>query len=170
MENIYRQSQTNQYHISVGVVLYNEQKEILVHKYDTNKIPEHLQFLAGGLEMGYTLLRESIEPGETLLAAIERGLQEEFSATAAVERFLGSSECLVDMVTHEYLKTTLYHAAKLQSLSDKREDTEENVSDLIWIAPGELLKLLKEQAEGTKRADLHEAFVIERFIEAYQLG
>lgn len=60
------------YHLSIGAVLFNEDGRVACHHF-----PEIL-----GQKDIYILMRESVEDEETPLETLQRGLEEEFGATA----------------------------------------------------------------------------------------
>lgn len=156
------------FHLSVGAVLFNEKREICVHRFTTSNIPAKLQFLAGGLATFHLLMRESLENNETLQEAVHRGLREEFGATGRIERYLGAVVCDVVTEKHTFQKTTLYHAVQLQSLGERPQVDEESQTDMEWHTARELLTLLQRQETLTGRQELHESVVVKRFIDAYE--
>ena len=61
----------------------------------------------------YILMRESMENNETPLMTLQRGLKEEFGATANPIAFLGSLSGYLPDVRLPFEKTTLYIACQL---------------------------------------------------------
>ena len=76
--NYFQSSQEFPFHISVGAVLRNKQGEIACHYFDT------FSHLGESAEDFYILMRETIEPNETIEKALARGLKEEFGAEAQI--------------------------------------------------------------------------------------
>ncbi len=157
------------YHVSVGAVVFNDDFKICTHHFTTEQVPKQLRHLCGGLSDVYHLMRESLEDGEVLEAAVRRGIQEECGATGEIEKYLGSLVCTVTAPKSTFEKTTLYHAVRLHELGERLIDDVESTSMLEWYSPFELLALYEQQAKATNRAELHEAEIIRRFIAAYNL-
>ncbi len=166
----YQHGLPQSFHISVGGVLFNEDNEICIHHFDTNKLPENLKFLAGGLDEYYHLMRESLEGNEPLHDAVLRGVQEEFGAEGTVDKYLGSK---LDIITgpnqNPFEKLTIYHAIRLTKLGERPDIDVENKTVMEWHSPQDALEMYKTQASKTSRPELDESVIVERFIEAYNL-
>lgn len=167
MEKFYQHTFPQPFHLSVGAVLFNEKKEVCVHHFHTEKIPETLQFLAGGLDEFYLLMRESVEGDESLQQAVHRGLLEEFGAVGSIDRYLGALTCDVRSNERIFEKTTLYHAVELQELRERALVDEESETDMEWHSPRDVLSLFRSQGSRTERKELDESLIIERFIATY---
>ena len=74
------------YHLSVGAVVLNERNEILVHYFDEFGYDE------AKLTDFHILIRETVEPGESIGAALDRGLSEETGARAELVHYIGQLE------------------------------------------------------------------------------
>lgn len=170
MAKFYQHSLPQPYHISVGALLFNDRFEIGVHHFRIEHIPEQLRFLADNLPDIWHLMRESLEDGETLEAAVLRGCQEEFGAVGTVEKYLGAKIDQILTPSKSFQKCTLYHAVRLQTLGERTGDDGENVSQLEWYAPHDLLALFDEQVQKTNRPELDERELVERFMVAYGLS
>jgi len=165
----YQYSSEEPYHVSVGAILFNDSFEICLHRFTTSEMPERLQFLAGGLDEYYHLVRETLEGNESLHDAVLRGVYEEFGADGVVEKYLGSKIDIVETPTTEFEKLTMYHSVKLTELGERPKIDEENETIMEWHSPQSALEIYKTQASKTTRPELDETVIIKRFIEAYSL-
>jgi hypothetical protein len=147
----YQYNATNNYHLSVGALVFNEQFEICTHHFYRHQIPKRLHFLLGDLIEGYHLVRETLENDETLHQAVHRGIKEEIGAEGVIEKYLGSVVCAVETPTAVFQKTTLYHAVRLLSLGERTGVDEESESKLEWYSPQDLLQIYRRQVEQTDR-------------------
>ena len=145
MENHFQGRKENPFHISVGAILVNEKKEVCCHYFKTN------ESIGGRYPNNfYILMRESLEDGESLEQALHRGLQEEFSATATFERYVGSIvfnyQTKDTQTTIE--KTTLYFLCKLIEIkSERKADDPEAGSEIKWLQIDELISIMKDQGQ-----------------------
>jgi hypothetical protein len=141
------------YHLSAGALVYDRHNRVLVHVF------------TGGI---YTLIRETIEPDESIEAAIHRGIGEEAGSTAELVRYLGAITGTVRNVSSgvEFEKTTLYFAARLLDWQPQQRDPddEESVSELQWHDPQQLIRIMREQTKLTGFGDLDESVVMKRFL------
>lgn len=151
----FQASQTQPYHLSVGAVLFDQEGRVACH---------HFTEIVGQKDV-YILMRESMEDDETILMTLERGLKEEFGATADPVAFLG---CLSGFLPDSHLcfdKTTLYIACRVtHSDPTSRDPDDPEASSLIeWLDPEELISLMQAQGERFfKRVDADESEVIKR--------
>ena len=151
MQNYFGFSSNNIYHLSVGAVLCNGEGKIGVHHFGKSK---------GDF---YILMRETIEPNETIEAALARGLREEFGATATLSRYLGSiASNFPDSHGRTIHKTTLYFAMDLQNLGAWPKGDGESDGALEWHDPKFLIKAMKSQVTRLQREDWDESAVLER--------
>lgn len=160
--NYFQSSTDSPFHLSVGALVFNKDNKILVHRFDSglagNPFPRDI----------YTLIRETMEPGETIEAALARGIKEEAGSEAKLIAFLGSLTGLardVEEGTKDFDKTTLYFAMKLVDWRpDQRlQDDREAASELKWCEPDAMIPIMREQGEVTRSADLDESVIVERF-------
>ena len=112
-------------HISVGAVMRNHEGLIRVHHFP--KDVAHGFWKGIGITDFYILMRESLEPNETLEHALVRGLQEEFNAVATLDDYLGAIVATAYQATDEhsrapFQKTTLYFLCTYQQDFGERRD------------------------------------------------
>ncbi len=149
-------------HISVGAVLVNDKGEICCHHFYTKDLKGY--FTEEGLDDFYILMRETLEPNETLEGALNRGLKEEFGAEGEFIDYVGSIESHFLNKGVDVQKTTLYFMLKLvnQDLSKRGSGDIEDKSIIEWQKPDYLIPLMKKQTERFKRTDLDESSILER--------
>ena len=170
MSKFYQHTLSQPFHISVGAVLFNEDHEICIHRFFKKDIPEHLHFLGDYLDEVCHLMRESLEGNEPLHDAVLRGIHEEFGATGIVEKYLGPKIDIIEQPDgSSFEKLTLYHAVRLTGLGERPQVDEESKTKMEWHSPQAVLDIYKQQIALTKRPELNEILIIERFIEAYGL-
>lgn len=164
MKNYFTSEEKAPYHISVGAVVINDENKVLCHYYEEPKIrnyPPHF----------YTLMHETIEPGESLEETVHRGLREEFSIKGEIVRFIGS--LVVPIVSKKWNsnvieKTVVYFLCKLSSIDEVRDLTDpESISEIKWLDIDELIAIMEKQGrEYSPSAD--ESKVL-RSVKAYVL-
>lgn len=149
-------------HISVGGILLNEKKEICCHHFYTKDLKGYWN--EEGLDDFYILMRETLEPNETLEHALHRGLQEEFGATAKLVDYVGSIKSSFKHKEVAIEKTTLYFSCELisQDLSRRTANDIEKNSLVEWRQVDYLIPIMKEQAIKFKRTDVDESSILER--------
>jgi len=167
--NYFSHSHNGRYHLSVGAVVFNEDGKVLVHRFD-GELPEN-----PFSRTVYTLIRETMEPHETIEFALARGIKEETGSEAELVAFLGSLRCIARDTEDEeksFEKTTLYFAMKLTDWrpEERLKDDPEAGSNLQWRNPGELVQVMWEQGKDTKSTDLDESEVIKHFISSFSNG
>ncbi len=157
--NYFRGTIENPYHISIGAVLVNNEGQVCCHYF---KEIDHRQFKdAKDL---YLLMRETIEPNETIEEVLHRGLMEEFGAEATLNRYLGSIISYFPRKNISIEKTTLYFLFDFISLEESRrsKDDVEGNSEIRWINPSDLIIKMREQGIRLMRSDLDESAILER--------
>jgi|SRR3989344_3470114 len=148
------------YHCSVGVVLMNGKGEVCAHHYIS----------ADGEKYAYSLMRETMRPGESPEAAIARGLMKEFGATAEVERYLGSlTSHFTNWEGADIEKTTLYFLCRSEAIPMKKTVDEHHfdwvAEELVeWMPIRELIEKMKRQKKLVTRSDFEEAEILERAV------
>lgn len=90
MPTYFRATNEYPYHLSIGAVVVNDEKKILCHHFKSLQLK--------GLEFKdlYILMRETIEPNETIEQCLARGLREEFGVRAEIVHILGSLGSFID--------------------------------------------------------------------------
>ncbi|MFA5107460.1 MAG: NUDIX hydrolase [Patescibacteria group bacterium] len=157
MSNYYISTKEHPYHLSVGAVVINDKSEVLCHHFHSIEVP------GTTFKDLYLLVRESLEPDESLEAAVRRGLLEEAGVEAAVQTYLGS---IVSQFNREDIiaqKTTTYFLCKLISIdTSKREPTDpEAGSEITFLPIDDLIGKMKSQFERYKRSDFDETYILE---------
>lgn len=158
MNNHFRASREFPHHISIGGLVFNEDKKILVHHFKDVTT-------ADGLYLGelYLLMRETIEDNETIEGALSRGLMEEFGLTGELLGHIGSVKGKYPLQDFWVEKTTLYFLVKyIEHDNSKREkDSKESESDLEWHDAGFLIEKMKLQKKIEDSLD--ESEIVENF-------
>lgn len=158
-KNYFQGTVESPYHISIGAVARNKEGKICCHYFETFSHKE-----VGRGDDFYILMRETMEPNETLEQTLTRGLMEEFGVEATLYKYLGSivSHFPKKDVTVE--KTTLYFLCDVLSFDEtkRRANDEESTSKIMWLPPEELIIKMKEQGQRLHREDLDESSILER--------
>ena len=162
--NYFQGNKNHPQHLSVGAVVINDKSEILVHHVNAPNEPAIKGYWSDqGLTDFYTLMRETIEQGETLEGALERGLVEEFGVTAEIKDYLGSIKSHWNHEETNIEKTTVYFLCHLISQDDsKRNGDEGSRTKLEWQTADFLIPKMKDQALKYNRTDVDESLIIER--------
>lgn len=165
MKSLYQHKEGQPFHVSVGAVLVNEEGKICVHKNTTTSMPENWAHILGGLTETYTLMRETVENGETLEEAVRRGLQEEFGAEAEVEKYLGSlTATILTGNSKPWQKTTLYFSARLIKQGARPMEDDDSHSTLEWHTPSFLIEKMVAQGRDSNREDLDESMILKSYV------
>lgn len=142
----------------------NDKDEICVHHFDNPEIQKGY-WTEEGLTDFYLLMRETLEPDETLEDALHRGLMEEFGATAEIQNYIGSIVSHFKRKPDDVLveKTTVYFLCtmKNQDLS-KRSGDIESKTKIEWHKPAFLIPKMKDQAKRYNRTDVDESKILEK--------
>jgi ADP-ribose pyrophosphatase YjhB (NUDIX family) len=165
MKNYFQGNSKHPQHISIGAVLINEKNEICCHHFDSKKFNFKGYRKENNLEDFYILMRETIEPNETLEKALHRGLREEFGVEAEMVDYIGPIQSHFKDDEVEVEKTTLYFLCKLknQDLSKRGSGDVEDQSQIEWHTTNFLIPKMKEQAIKFGRTDVDESLILERF-------
>lgn len=147
-QNYFLGTADSPHHLSVGAVLFNGQGQIAVHHFPDDGQP---------LASMYILMRETIEPEESIEGALSRGLQEEFGATGDLVEYLGSQNGVFHPHGATVYKTTVYFLVRLRTIdpASRRTGDDEERSTVEWHEPQFLLDRMAEQWDRyhTKTAD-----------------
>lgn len=162
--NYFQGTKDNPHHLSVGAVVQNDKGEICCHYF--GKVMPGSKY--GNCENFYLLMRETIEPNETIEECLARGLQEEFGMKATLKRYLGSLDS--HWVTKDNVrinKTTLYFLCNPISfdIKNRKEDDSEEMSVIKWMNIKDLITKMKEQEERFGgNTTLDESAILERVV------
>jgi hypothetical protein len=159
MKNYFQRNKKSPYHISIGVVLMNKKKEIC-----TMYLKEYSNTAIKTIKDFHSLVRETLEPNETIEQCINRGLMEELGATAKINSFLGSMVAITPQEDYMFQKTTLYFLCDLISIdtSKRSKEDKEIGAEICWTPLGELILKMKGQGKRLNRDDLDEGVILER--------
>ena len=145
------------YHLSVGAVLFNNEGRVACH---------HFKEILGQKDV-FILMRESMENNETPLETVNRGLKEEFGATARPVAFLGALCGYLPDSRLSFEKTTLYIACQVVKWNPEDRDPEDGEASSIieWHEPDELISLMQQQGiRFQHRADADESEMVMRAV------
>lgn len=154
MKSIFEATKENPYHVSVGAVVLNNDNLVCTLRYKNFK----------GFGEIYTLMRETLENGESLSDALYRGLYEECGITGNIIRYMGSlvGNFFRDEVSVE--KTTLYFLIKIIDI-DTSLATEHVIGEGVeieWLPVDFLILKMKEQEVKTGWSSLNESQILNR--------
>lgn len=158
MPNLVQGSKEYPYHISVGAVLVNSEGKVCAHYFD------ELHIGSRQATNFYILMRETPEPGETIMETLERGLHEEFGAEATTRHYIGNITAKIENVDSLKEKTTLYFLCNLvsQDLSRREDLDAESGSQVGWYDVDFLIAKMKRQGKETGYEDIDESKILER--------
>ncbi|MBI3572217.1 NUDIX domain-containing protein [Candidatus Kaiserbacteria bacterium] len=165
--NYFQGGKEHPQHISVGAVMRNADSLIRVHHFPKDVTKGFWKSI--GVTDLYILMRETLEPNETLEAALARGLAEEFNAVATLDDYLGAiiSTPYDERTPGErfpFEKTTLYFLCTYEKDAGVRRDMSdaEGQSILEWQSADFLIPIMKTQRERFARDDVDESAILER--------
>ncbi|MCR4275121.1 MAG: NUDIX hydrolase [Candidatus Campbellbacteria bacterium] len=164
MGHLFQSSDKLPFHVSIGAVLTDEQGRVCCHFFNSDTMLAS-RGITGAIHL---LMRETLEPGETIEGALVRGLREEFGATGVIRGYLGSIQSTFPRPSSGSMveKTTLYFHVEKQSLDEslRAKDDLEAGSVIQWIEPKELHDIFIEQGKRFERTDLDESKIIASYI------
>lgn len=160
MENTqyYTSTAKNPYHLSVGVVVTNNEGKVACH---------HMQNNDGSLHL-YILARETLKTRETLETAARRAMVEELMIDGEIKKFLGTITGAFPREETEIEKTTIYFLCKFKQENKSQTRGIERhfkwiTKDTIeWHKPLFLIEKMEEQENKFKRTDLNESKILKR--------
>ncbi len=157
MNNYYRGTKENPYHLSVGAVILNNENKICCHYFKELNLHGHY------FTNLYILMRETLEMGESIEDALHRGLREEFGITGEILTYLGSIKGNLPKENMIFEKTTLYFLVKMKTFEPqlRSKEDEENGSRIEWHDVDFLIPKMKEQA-GRLNNTMDESSILER--------
>lgn len=162
MDNYFVGHSNHPRHLSAGAVLVNDKGEICAHHFNN---PELLRgyWTEEGVVDFYLLMRETLNPNETLEQALHRGLMEEFGATAEIIDYLGSIQSHFKHKDIDVEKTTVYFLCQLMSQDlSKRSGDIESKTDVGWYSKDFLISKMKDQPAKYGRTDIDESSLLEK--------
>lgn len=145
------------FHLSVGVVVFNDTKQVLC---------SHFSKARDNCDV-YSLMRETIRPNTSLEENVRRGLMEEFGVEAIIIQFIGTIiSHFINWEGVEIEKTTVYFLCKLEK-SDQSKIThpdkfEKQLGMIEWQDINFLIQKMKEQSETLQKTDYDESIILER--------
>lgn len=150
--SIFAASKQNLYHLSVGVVLINNDGFIGVHHFAEPR-------------ENYILIRETIEAGESIEQTAQRGMQEEFGATGKIVGYLGSRVSSYKVDSFDAQKTVVYVVAQLADWrpETRAQDDREAGSQIEWHAATDLTEKIRQTHLN---ADTDESEIVERLLRS----
>lgn len=161
MKNYFKGTIQNPYHISIGAIVKNSEGKICCHYF--NKI-SHKSI--GMMEDIVLLMRETLEPNESIESCLARGLMEEFGMEAKLQCYVGSIVSKFEIAGTEVQieKSTLYFLCDYISNDEalRKSGDIEAGSTLQWLSTDELVFKMKDQLQRYGREDVDESSVIER--------
>jgi hypothetical protein len=168
-KNYFQGNSQHPQHISVGAVVLNDKSEVCCHHFDTTKGEFKGYWKDQGLQDFYILMRETIEPNETLEQALHCGLMEEFGIEAELIDYIGSIQSHFESKGITIEKTTLYFLCKLknQDLTKRSSGDVEYESQVEWQTADFLIPRMKEQARIYGRTDVDESPILEKIKNVY---
>jgi hypothetical protein len=161
MINYFQRSEQYPFHISIGAIVVDKDKNIGCHYFNEHEIPG-----SGIYKDFYILMRETIEPMETIEDCLKRGLMEEFGAEATIRHYIGSIVARFRQPRSDLIveKTALYFLCDLLSLDQSRRkmNDPESGSIIKWLPLNDLIESMKKQKIILKREDADESSVLEK--------
>ena len=163
-KNIFQGSEETPFHISIGAVLTDGEGSICCHFYKKDELPMESE----GVSDLYLLMRETLEPGQTIEETVARGLKEEFGAEGKLKAYIGSIRSWFPLHGHgiRIEKTTLYFHVEMTTFNPttREDDVIESRSEILWKKPEVLEALFAEQGRKYERTDLDESTIIRSYI------
>ncbi|MBI2043033.1 NUDIX domain-containing protein [Candidatus Pacearchaeota archaeon] len=144
-------------HLSVGAVVLNNKNEICIHHFLNYPLQDKVVDF-------YLLMRETVNPDETLEEALHRGLEEEFGIKAILIDYLGSIKSKFPSNGTMIEKTTIYFLCRYQSQDLNLRDINdvEGKTKIEWQSADFLIPKMKEQGKKSGRSDIDESDVLKR--------
>lgn len=149
-------------HVSVGAVVLNDKDEICCHHFHAKDLEGY--WVEEKLDDFYLLMRETLDPDESLESALHRGMREEFGVTGEMIDYVGSIRSHFTHKGVEIEKTTLYFLCRMQKqdLSARNTEDIEGKTKVEWKTFDFLIPQMKAQTEKYERTDVDESSILER--------
>jgi hypothetical protein len=160
MVNHFSHSANSPFHLSVGAVLIDESHKVACHFFENIADSK-----TGDIYKDtYILMRETLEPNETLEQAVARGLAEEFGAKGEIMDFIGAQSISFQRENYQFYKTTLYFLVQLTSIdvSKRLSNDPEGGSEIQWQDIDFLIGKMNAQVPPDYREDMNESDVLAR--------
>lgn len=158
--NYFQGTVENPYHISIGAVVRNNEGKICCHYFKKISYNESEE-----LQDFYLLMRETMEPNETIEETLKRGLLEEFGVEARLNKYLGSIISQFYRKNTVVEKNTLYFLCDFVSIDESRRGGDiESTSEIQWLHPEVLITKMKEQGQRLQKTSLNESLILERLL------
>lgn len=169
MQNFLNQSIHSPTHISVAALMRNSEGQALCHYFQKEDLPHESE----GKSNLYLLMRESLHLGESLEAAVARGLMEEYGATGTIVDFLGTIISHFPSSDDKQItieKTVLYFLVDFILIDEtlREAGAVESRSQLLWLAPSDLLEKNMTQGALYSRTDIDDSKIIKDYITRYE--
>ncbi len=164
MKNYFRGTIDHPYHLSVGAVIVDDENRICCHHFGQNTEGTPYE----GFTDFYLLMRETLEMGETIEAALHRGMMEEFGSTGEIQTYLGSIKSGYQVTNTNPVvmieKTTLYFLVKMKTFNSTMRSKEDFAmgSQIEWLPADFLINKMKEWGRRYENTTLDESVILER--------
>jgi hypothetical protein len=163
-ENYFDAKISKPYHLSVGAILINKEREVCCHYFKQ----------LGDFQNVFLLMRETLNPNEKIENGIRRGLKEEFNAEAKLITYIGSEVAYDKWFNGKwpwlnfneptnFQKTTIFFLLDLVSIDIKNRDKtdDEGFSEILFLSFDDLIQKQKDQLKRYKFNGLGEISVLE---------
>jgi len=171
-KNYFQGNSKHPQHLSVGAVIVNEKNDVCCHHFLPNTLTGYWADEAkkvGAYDREfYLLMRETLNPNETIEQALSRGMMEEFGIEGEMIDYIGSIQSHFKHDGAEVEKTTVYFLCRMisQDLAKRDVSDIEGTTLVEWHTPEFLIPKMKEQATTFARTDVDESSILERMVTA----
>lgn len=159
-ESLFKASKKFPYHLSVGAVVLSVDNKIVCEKYGEDVVEK----ITGLKKEAVTLMRETLENGESAEGCLRRGLLEELNLNEyEIMGFLGSIESYIEEKMDKiFTKTTVYFLIKSKSTLLKGGSDDGVEFEIAAYDIDELINIMKKQKIIFNREDLDESKILQR--------
>ena len=157
-KNYFQGNADHPWHISVGAILLNTKNEVCCHYFKEIQLRKD----EAVFKDMYILMRETIEPNESLEITLRRGLMEEFGAEGVLRTYVGSIKSQFPYKGIIVEKTNLYFLVDLIKFEpEKKTGTDrESESQIQWQSIDFLIEKMKRQSIRMNRDDVDESSIL----------